>query len=80
MVVRQQSLCDSGYTFSFSLTVSLKNRTGPQQPGFYCAFDLFIRECASGGKTATCRGLGWSEISGWQRRPFSLSSLKFAQE
>jgi hypothetical protein len=43
---------DQGYTFSFGLTVLAKNRTGPHQPGFYWAFDLFIRECGSGGKTA----------------------------
>jgi hypothetical protein len=73
MVVRQQSLCDLGYTFSFSLTVTLKNRTGSQQPGFYWAFDLFIRDCASGGKTAACHGPGPGAISTtdsrWQRNP-----------
>jgi hypothetical protein len=63
MVVRQQSLCDLGYTFSFSLTVTLKNRTGPQQPGFYWAFELFIRECAWCGKTAAYRGPGSGAIS-----------------
>jgi hypothetical protein len=34
------------------VAVTLKKSTGPQQPDFYWAFDLFIRECAWGGKAA----------------------------
>jgi len=77
MVVRQQSLCDLGYTFSFGLAVHLKNRTGPQQPGFYWAFDLFIRECGWGGKTASWRGAGWGAILDWQDNPSRGYEMQF---